>query len=68
VKVDGDFERGDVVEILSPAGVCVARGLTNYASADVERIRGKKTAEVRSLLADGAYDEEVHRDNLVVCV
>jgi glutamate 5-kinase len=68
VKVDGAFERGDVVEILSPAGVCVARGLTNYASDDVERIRGRKTAEVRSLLADGAYDEVVHRDNLVVCV
>jgi glutamate 5-kinase len=68
VKVDGAFERGDVVEILSPAGVCVARGLSNYDSADVEKIRGKKTAEVRALLAEGAYDEVVHRDNLVVCV
>ena len=68
VKVEGAFERGDVVEILSPAGVCVARGLTNYGSEDVERIRGKKTQEVRALLAEGAYDEVVHRDNLVVCV
>ena len=68
VQVEGTFERGDVVEILSPAGVCIARGLTNYASDDVERIRGKKTAEVRALLAEGAYDEVVHRDNLVVCV
>jgi glutamate 5-kinase len=68
VKIEGAFQRGDVVEILSPAGVCVARGLTNYASDDVERIRGKKTQEVRALLAEGAYDEVVHRDNLVVCV
>jgi glutamate 5-kinase len=68
VQVEGAFERGDVVEILSPAGVCIARGLTNYASDDVQRIRGKKTQEVRSLLAEGAYDEVVHRDNLVVCV
>jgi glutamate 5-kinase len=68
VKVEGAFERGDVVEIVSPAGVCVARGLTNYASEDVERIRGKRTQEVRALLAEGAYDEVVHRDNLVVCV
>ena len=67
VRVDGAFERGDVVEILSPAGVCIARGLTNYASEDVQRIRGKKTQEVRTLLAEGAYDEVVHRDNLVVC-
>src|SRR5688572_19912683 len=68
VRVEGAFERGDVVEILSPEGECIARGLTNYASDDVERIRGKKTQEVRALLADGAYDEVVHRDNLVVCV
>jgi glutamate 5-kinase len=67
VKVDGVFERGDVVEILSAAGACIARGLTNYSSEDVERIRGKKTQEVRALLAEGAYDEVVHRDNLVVC-
>jgi glutamate 5-kinase len=67
VRVEGTFERGDVVEIVAPDGQCVARGLTNYASADVERIRGKKTHEVRALLADGAYDEVVHRDNLVVC-
>ena len=68
VRIEGTFERGDVVEIVSPDGACVARGLTNYASEDVERIRGKKTAEVRALLAEGAYDEVVHRDNLVVCV
>ena len=67
VRVEGAFQRGDVVEIVAPDGVCVARGLSNYAAGDVERVRGKKTAEVRALLAEGAYDEVVHRDNLVVC-
>jgi glutamate 5-kinase len=68
VRVEGAFGRGDVVEIVAPDGVCVARGLSNYAAADVERVRGKKTGDVRALLGDGAYDEVVHRDNLVVCV
>jgi glutamate 5-kinase len=68
VRVEGSFQRGDVVEIVSPDGTAVARGLSNYAAGDVERIRGKKTSDVRALLADGAYDEVVHRDNLVVCV
>jgi glutamate 5-kinase len=68
VRVEGTFGRGDVVEILSPDGACIARGLSNYAAGDVERIRGKKTQEVRALLAEGAYDEVVHRDNLVICV
>jgi glutamate 5-kinase len=40
--------------------------LSNYAAADIERIRGKKTQDVRAALGDGAYDEVVHRDNLVV--
>ena len=66
VKVEGDFARGDIVAICTPGGSVIARGLSNYAAADVERIRGKKTAEVRSMLAEAAYDEVVHRDNLVV--
>lgn len=65
-KVEGDFARGDVVVILSPDGTAIARGLSNYTAVDVQRIRGKKTAEVRALLAEAAYDEVVHRDNLVV--
>ena len=65
-KVEGEFARGDVVAILSPDGTSIARGLSNYSAADAQRICGKKTAEVRALLAEAAYDEVVHRDNLVV--
>ena len=66
VKVEGSFARGDVVAISNGSGEAIARGLSNYSAADVERIRGKRSADVRSLLADAAYDEIVHRDNLVV--
>jgi glutamate 5-kinase len=66
VRVEGTFERGDLVAIKSPQGALIARGLSNYASAAVETIRGKKTAEVRELLKEAAYDEVIHRDNLVV--
>lgn len=66
VRVEGDFSRGDVVSIASSAGQLIARGLTNYSSEDIQRIRGKKTAEVRQLLKEQAYDEVVHRDNLVL--
>jgi len=66
VRVEGTFARGDVVEIQSADGKAIARGLTNYSTDDVQRIRGKKTAEVRTMLAEAAYDEVVHRDNLVV--
>jgi glutamate 5-kinase len=66
-KVLGDFDPGDVVSIVAPDGMEVARGLTNYTAADIHRIRGKKTADVRTLLGPAAYDEVVHRDNLVIC-
>jgi glutamate 5-kinase len=66
VKVEGQFARGDVIAIAASDGRIIARGLSNYAADDVDRIKGKKTAEVRAALAEAAYDEVVHRDNLVV--
>ncbi len=66
LSVEGDFDRGDLVAIKNPAGQTVARGLSNYPASAIQQIRGKKTAQVRSLLGDAAYDEVVHRDNLVV--
>lgn len=66
VRGEGEFERGDVVAIASSNGSVVARGLTNYSSNEVELIRGKKTSDVRALLKENAYDEVVHKDNLIV--
>jgi glutamate 5-kinase len=65
-RVTGQFVRGDVVEIVGPTGEALARGLTNYGSEQAELIRGKRSAEIRKLLADASYDEIVHRDNLVL--
>ncbi len=66
VAVEGDFARGDVVAIKAQDGRMIARGLSNYGSSQIEQIRGKQTSEVRLLLGDEAYDEVVHRNNLVV--
>jgi glutamate 5-kinase len=66
VGVTGTFEKGDLIGVVNAAGQEVARGLSNYSSGMVERIRGKRTAEVREMLGEAAYDEVVHRDNLVI--
>jgi len=66
VEITGGFVAGDVVAIAAVDGRIVARGLSNYAAADVQRIKGMKTQEVRAALAEASYDEVVHRDNLVV--
>ncbi len=66
VRVEGDFVRGDVVAIVNGKNEPIARGLSNYSSADLLLVKGKKTSEVRTLLHEAAYDEVVHRDNLLL--
>jgi glutamate 5-kinase len=66
VGADGDFEAGDIVAIVTLAGAIIARGQCNYRSDDVRLIAGKRTREVKTLLAEAAYDEVIHRDNLVM--
>lgn len=66
VGVEGEFARGEVVDIVGPDNALLARGLCNYASEQVTHIKGLKTAEVRTKIGPEAYDEVVHRDNLVV--
>ena len=66
VKVEGPFDRGDLIAIKTNDGRTVARGLSNYGSTTIEQIKGKKTADIRALLAEAAYDEVIHRDNLVI--
>ncbi|MEZ0263998.1 MAG: PUA domain-containing protein, partial [Phycisphaerae bacterium] len=64
--VRGRFEKGDLIAVETEGGQEVARGLSNYASAVAEQLVGKKTPEVRALLGEAAYDEVIHRNNLVV--
>jgi len=65
-QVEGDFERGDAVRVLSPDGREVARGLSAYSAADARRIRGHKSGEIEALLGYRGRDEMIHRDDLVL--
>jgi glutamate 5-kinase len=62
--VRGTFAFGDPVDVVCD-GRLLARGLTNYPSDALERIRGRHTSEIATLLGSKDYDEVVHRDNLV---
>ncbi len=65
-RVEGRFERGDLVEVHSHDDRPIAKGLVNYSSEEMERIKGKKTAQIREILGDLEYAEVIHRDNLVM--
>jgi glutamate 5-kinase len=66
VEVDGDFERGDTVNIYDPQGARLGCGITNYSSADIEVIKGKHSRGIATLLGYDYGSEVVHRNNLVV--
>jgi glutamate 5-kinase len=65
-KVDGTFEAGEVVHCMGLDGMEFARGVTNYSSVELEKIKGLKTKEIEGVLGYKVYDEVIHRDNLVV--
>jgi glutamate 5-kinase len=63
-KVEGDFEAGDAIEVTAN-GKPIGKGIVNYSAAELRRVIGLKTAEVRELLPRAA-DEAVHRDYFVL--
>jgi len=66
VSAEGDFAAGDAVLITDKHAKPIARGLINYARAELDLIRGHKTSEFSRLLnTETYYDEVIHRDDLV---
>lgn len=66
LSVSGTFSEGDTVEIAGPDGAAFAYGLTNLSSEDLGKVRGLKSHQVRRVLGNAAYDEAVHRDNMLI--
>ncbi|HRT27765.1 MAG TPA: glutamate 5-kinase, partial [Syntrophales bacterium] len=66
VKVEGQFNMGDPVLCLDTEGKLIAKGLVNYNSEEVEKIKGLKTSKIEQVLGYKHYDEVIHRDNMAV--
>jgi glutamate 5-kinase len=66
VAASGDFQKGDVVALCDSDGTIVARGLSNYSAAEVERIKGLRSDKIAQVLGKCPYEEVIHRDNLAL--
>jgi len=66
--VEGQFEHGNTIRILTAEGRELARGLANYSADDCRKIMGNHTNEIASVLGYKPYDEVIHRDNMVLLV
>jgi glutamate 5-kinase len=65
-EVRGGFGVGDCVRCLDQRGQEFARGLVNYSALELNRIKGLHTSRIEKVLGYKAYDEIIHRDDLVV--
>ncbi len=64
--VEGVFQRGDSVRVMTEDGRELGRGLVAYSSDDADLIKGRKSAEIEALLGYRGREEMIHRDDLVL--
>ena len=64
--VKGEFNPGDAVACTDRQGKEIAKGLVNFSSDVLKRIKGLKTAEIQKTVGAQEYEEAIHLDNLVI--
>ncbi|MEZ5534789.1 MAG: glutamate 5-kinase [Thiolinea sp.] len=65
-RVEGTFERGEVVSCVDEQGELLAKGLVNYSSAQADQIKRRPSRDIEQILGYVDAPELIHRDNLVV--
>lgn len=63
IEVAGMFDRGDIVDIENE-GELLARGITDYTSSELARIKGKHSDMIEKILGYKNYDEAVRKSNI----
>jgi glutamate 5-kinase len=64
VAAEGEFEAGDAVDVVVD-GTAIGKGICDYSSRELVRVKGMQTDRVRELLPHAA-DEVIHRDRFVL--
>lgn len=64
VSVEGQFEEGEVVEVVNKRGMTIGRGVVNMPSRVLEQAKGMQTKDIVSRWK-GVPEEVIHRDNWV---
>jgi len=66
IRVEGNFERGEIVGCFDGDGSEIARGLVNYSAQEAARILRRPSTEIEAILGYIDEPELIHRDNLVI--
>jgi glutamate 5-kinase len=66
IRIDGQFARGDAVVVRGPDTHEIGRGLVAYDAEDAEKIKGRSSPDVMTILGISGRAEMIHRDDLVI--
>jgi len=66
ISIQGNFDAGQVVELETRDGKVIGRGVVRYGNRDLNRIAGKRTSEIQTILGKKPHDEAIHRNDLVI--
>lgn len=66
MAVEGEFQRGDVVNIYDSKGTHLGCGIPNYDAKDIAVIKGAKSEQITGLIGHEYGDELIHRNNMVL--
>ncbi len=66
ISSEGDFGKGDPVEIFNDKGIEIARGLVRYDDNDVSKIIGVRSAGLKAALGYAGGPVVVHADDLAL--
>lgn len=66
IGIEGQFRRGDAVDVLDEAAKLIARGLVGYDAADARAIAGKSRDALTEILGYAPRSAMIHRDQMVM--
>ncbi len=66
VATEGTYAAGDVVNVVSPEGTLVGRGIARYSSDEMVRVRGLKLDVIARFMPEKDGQPAIHRDELLV--
>ena len=65
-SVEGNFDKGAVIEIENLEGKVIATGISNYSAEEINLIKGVKSENIEEILGYKYDDAVIHIDNVVV--
>lgn len=66
IQIEGQFTEGSIVGIFNTENEMIGKGISQYSSDDIQKIKGQRTDHI--VLENGKrfYDEVIHRDNMII--